>query len=283
MTSSGELRALVKEVSEKALQQFSSNNLQANELAITLGRFENGSYRQADYRGDELIYPASVVKLFFLVAAHGWLQDGSLTETEELRRAMQDMIVDSSNDATHYVIDVLTETTSGPELPAIEMAAWSAKRNAINEFFKKKGYANLNLNQKPWGDGPYGRERAFVGANFENRNKLTTNATARLLGDIVERKCITPERSHQMLALLKRDPGAESNDPHHQGSKFSGKGLPRSSRIWSKAGWTSTTRHDATYIEFEAGHRIILVVFTTNHADEHEIIPFIAQEVAKRL
>ena len=71
---------------------------------------------QASYRGGEQIYPASVIKLFYLVAAHRWLEDGKLKDTEELRRAMRDMIVDSLNEATGYLVDCLTGTTSGPEL-----------------------------------------------------------------------------------------------------------------------------------------------------------------------
>ena len=71
---------------------------------------------QASYRGGEQIYPASVIKLFYLVAAHRWMEDGKLQDTEELRRAMRDMIVDSGNEPTHYIVDLLTGTTSGPEL-----------------------------------------------------------------------------------------------------------------------------------------------------------------------
>src|ERR687886_358498 len=63
---------------------------------------------QASFRGEERIYPASVVKLFYLAAAHRWLEDGKIQETDELRRALRDMIVDSSNDATQFVVDVLT-------------------------------------------------------------------------------------------------------------------------------------------------------------------------------
>ena len=54
----------------------------------------------------ELIYPASVVKLFYLVACHEWLQTGMIQPSDELDRAMADMIVDSSNDGTGLVVDV---------------------------------------------------------------------------------------------------------------------------------------------------------------------------------
>jgi hypothetical protein len=196
---------------------------------------------------------------------------------------MHDMIVDSSNDATSYVLDVLTATTSGPELSDGEMIEWSAKRNSINDYFRNLGYAGINANQKPWGDGPYGRERAFVGGDYSNRNMLTTNATAQLLSEIVQRKCISAERSEQMLAYLKRNPETKSSDPDDQSTKFSAARLPAQSKVWSKAGWTSVTRHDAAYVELPSGKRFVLVTFTVNHAKDHGIIPYIAGEVAKSI
>src|SRR5437868_12469431 len=95
------------------------------------------------YRGDTRIYPASVLKLFYLEAAHRWMEDGKLKDSDELRRAMKDMIVLSYNEATHYVLDVLTDTTSGPELPVTEMEKWSEKRNAVNRYFQSRGYERI--------------------------------------------------------------------------------------------------------------------------------------------
>src|SRR5260370_42639526 len=80
------------------LQQFAVQNLHTNQLAVTLIDLgDPGQPAQASYRGDTPIYPASVVKLFYLVAAHRWLEDGKIKETEELRRAIRAMIVDSYN------------------------------------------------------------------------------------------------------------------------------------------------------------------------------------------
>ena len=43
---------------------------------------------------------------------------------------------------------------------------------------------------------------------------------------------------------------------------FFGEGLPPGSRLWSKAGWTSETRHDAAIVALPDGPRFILVAFT---------------------
>ena len=53
--------------------------------------------------------------------------------------------------------------------------------------------------------------------------------------------------------------------------------------LYSKAGWTSSTRHDAAYIEMPDGKKLVLVIFTENYANERGIISGIASEVLKSL
>jgi beta-lactamase class A len=274
------LQELVDEAAKTALTKFADKKFTQENLAITLVDLSDPAHPvRASFRGDERIYPASVVKLFYLVAAHRWLEDGKLKESDELQRAMRDMIVDSLNEATHYVLDALTETTSGPELPPALMQEWSNKRNAVNRYFASQGYTNINTNQKPWCEGPYGRERVFVGQKYENRNKLTTNATARIMTEIVTGRAVTAARSAKMMELLKRDFAGKSEDPDDQAHGFTGIALGPGARLWSKAGWTSTTRHDAAYIELPGGARFVLVTFTTDHANEREIIPTVARTI----
>ena len=276
----------VNEAVAAALARFAPRGLQSNQLAVTLIDLRPGTAPEAgSFRGDEPIYPASVVKLFYLAAAHRWMEDARLSETEELRRAMRDMIVDSNNDATHYVLDLLTDTTSGPELAPEAMKQWEYRRNAVNRYYAALGYERVNLNQKPWGEGPYGRERAFVGREYENRNQLTTQATARLLADIALDRAISPARSAAMMKLLERDPAKKTppgGEPD-QSIDFTAPGLPPGARLWSKTGWTSTARHDAAYVELPDGNRFVLVTFTTGHADEREIIPAIARKIVERI
>jgi hypothetical protein len=250
--------------------------LKKEELTITaIDLKERGHPQSANYRGDVPIYPASVVKLFYLEAAHRWMEDGKLKETEELRRALKDMIVLSYNEATHYVVDSLTETTSGPELPAAEMEKWAEKRNAVNRYFKTRGFEKINVNQKPWCEGPYGRDRIFVGQNYTNRNMLTTDATAKLLLEMATDAAVSPTRSRQMLELMARKLDVTGEGGQVKG--FTGEGLPAGSKLWSKAGWTSTTRHDAALVELPDGKKFILVTFTVNHANDASILPFVAK------
>ncbi|HEY8188327.1 MAG TPA: serine hydrolase [Pyrinomonadaceae bacterium] len=281
-TSARSLQTLVDEAARKTLEKFADKKLDEKQLSITLIDLRDPDHPlQASFRGNERIYPASVVKLFYLVAAHRWLEDKKTEDTPELRRALKDMIVDSSNEATQYVVDVLTHTTSGYELPPKEMAKWQEKRNAVNRYFSSLGFTNINVNQKTFCEDAYGRERVSRGPNGENRNKLTTDATARLLMEIVTQKAVTPGRSAQMMELLKRDYAGKSQDNDDQGHGFTGIALQgrEGVKLWSKAGWTSTTRHDAAYLELPDGSKFVLVTFTTDHANDREIIPTVAKVV----
>src|ERR1051325_1886978 len=276
------LQDLVNRAAKTTLDRFADNKLQENELSITLIDLRDPKRPQtAGFHGNERIYPASVVKLFYLVAAHRWLEDKKIEQTPELTRALRDMIVDSSNEATQYVVDVLTQTTSGYELPPKEMEEWQYKRNAVNRYFSSLGYTNINVNQKTFCEDAYGRESVSRGPNGENRNKLTTDATARLMMEIVTGKAAPPTRTKLMMDLLKREYVGTSSDGDDQGHGFTGIALKsvEGARLWSKAGWTSTTRHDAAYLEMPDGSKFILVTFTTDHANEREIIPTVARVV----
>jgi beta-lactamase class A len=264
-----------------ACETFAGQKLATNQLAVTLVDLRDPAKPvQASYRGNEQIYPASVIKLFYLVAVHRWLEDGKLEDTDELRRALRDMIVDSLNEATGYLVDCLTGTTSGPELGPQEMEEWYFKRNAINRYFASFGYTHINVNRKPWCEGPYGREMQSVKITKPNhRNWLTTDATARLLTEIVTGRAVSAKRSAEMMELLRRGPSPEVGNKNDQAHAYTALALPPGAKLWSKAGWTSETRHDAAYVELPNGARFVLVIFTVGHANERDIIPAIAKPI----
>ncbi len=239
------LQSLVDEAARKTLEKFADKKLDEKQLSITLIDLRDpAAPASASFRGNERIYPASVVKLFYLAAAHRWLEDKKIEDTPELRRALKDMIVDSSNEATQYVVDVITHTTSGYELPPQEMEEWQEKRNAVNRYYAALGYTNINVNQKTFCEDAYGREQVSRRPDGSNRNKLTTDATARLFSEIVTGKAVTAARSAQMMELLKRDYAGTSADNDDQAHGFTGIALRGIAglRLWSKAGWTSTTQ-----------------------------------------
>ena len=243
--------------------------------------------RGASHGGDRLRYPASVVKLVYLVAAEAWLQKALLREEPEMRRALAAMIQDSSNDATSYVVDRLSGTTSGPALRPEEAAAWESQRQLVNGWLASLHWPELagcNACQKTWGDGPYGREKLFYGEALENRNRLSTEATARLLHGVMASELVSPPACRRMQALLSRSldlPGC-ALDPENQVDGFLGEGLPPESRLWSKAGWMSQARHDAAYVEPPQGAPFLLVVMSEGDrcAADATLLPAIARAVA---
>src|SRR5712671_3276424 len=231
------LQALVDNAARATLARFADKKLTADQLSITLIDLRDPQHPStASFRGNERVYPASVVKLFYLGAVHRWLEDKKIEETPELKRAVRDMIVDSSNEATQYIVDVLTQTTGGYELPPKEMEEWQFKRNAVNRYYASSGFTNINVNQKTFCEDAYGREHVSRGPNGENRNKLTTDATARLLSEIVTGKAANPQRTAQMMELLKRDYTGKSTDADDQGHGFTGIALQGKEgvRLWSK-------------------------------------------------
>jgi hypothetical protein len=251
--------------------------------ALSPAEFWQHQVKGFSYRGFEPVYPASLVKLFYLVAIHEWLEGQMIAESAELNRAIADMIIESSNDATSLVIDLLTGTTSGPELSSGPFETWKHQRNIVNRYYQSLGWqelAGINVNQKTWGDGPYGRERAFVGELMDNRNMLTTDAVARLLHSIIGGVAVSSKRSQQMMDLVKR---SLTNLPleveENQVTGFLGEGLPTNAQLWSKAGWTSQVRHDAAYIEIPNQFPYLLVVFTEGKANSknRQILPFISK------
>lgn len=262
-------------------------------IALTWIRYEAlqpspGDGFGASWSQSTALYPASVVKLIYAVAVEDWIKRNILPESDELRRALKDMIVDSSNDATGLVIDLLSGTTSGPGLPPERWRAWKRQRQLINDWLRRLNWPELeavNCCQKTWGDGPYGRERDFYGAGNDNRNALTTAATARMLEAVMLDAVVSPPACKRLRELLFRslDPLKRQSDPENQVDGFLGEGLPEGSALWSKAGWMSEARHDAAWWRVPGRHPMLLVVFSFGResAEDQHLLPALAQELFK--
>ncbi len=212
----------------------------------------------ASYRGVELIEPGSLVHLFYLVAIHVWLEQGMVQPAADTERALANMIRDGSHDATSYLVDILSGVSSGPVLPEGPMTTWQSQRDIVNRYFVQLGWSELrsiNVNQKTWQDGPYGRERVFFGETFENRNQLTTEAIARLLHSIIGGVSVTSIRSQSMMSLLTDQAESAFID------------LPPGAKIWQKSDVQARIAHSAAYVEAEDIHPYLLIVLTENMTD----------------
>lgn len=240
-------------------------------IAFGIADRAKGTVRWGGFQAEKARYPASTVKLFYLAFARQLIHLGKLKETPELDRAMHDMIVDSTNDATALVLDSITGTTGGPELPPKELAKWMDRRQAVNRWFTGLGYTGLNACQKPWNEGPYGREMQGYGEKYALRNAMSPLEGMRLISEIMLDRIVTPQECERMRALLHRTPDA----PQVKG--FIGAALPAGWEQWSKAGWTSTVRHDIAWVKAPDGREMAMAIFSENHAGDESLIPKIAK------
>lgn len=252
-------------------------NLKDEDLALSaIELTQPSALSRADYHGDAPFYPASVIKLFFMVDTFATHKE----HVPDVDRALKEMIAVSDNDATAYIVDILADTTPGPSLEGRALNKFIDRRRAINRRFQKLGYTdNVSAMMKAWSFGPFGRDMQALGPNRENRNKLTANACASLLLWIVRRRAPGAEA---MMTLLAR-PLAPLRAEENQVKEFMGESLPPETKLWSKAGWTSEVRHDAAYFELPDGRKYILVIFTRGLAGDVTLIPAIAKNVLAEL
>ncbi len=282
--TAAELDKVLRSAIDPVLDPANGKNFKPEEIAATLIDVSDPqNLKWSNISGEKPIYPASVVKMFYMAALERQLEDGKIALTPEMTRGLKDMIVDSSNEATQYILDVLTDTSSGSELPQKQFEQWQYQRNRVNRFFSTMGYTNSNINQKTFCEDAYGIEQQSRNYKGQNRNMITTNATARLLSEIVLGRMNTPERTRKMMDLMKREPFKPSTDPDSQAVGFTGKALidakMTDAKLWSKAGWTSRARHDAAYIETGDGLKFVLAIYTENHANDRDAIPMIAAKI----
>ncbi|MEP6946066.1 MAG: hypothetical protein ABJA02_09130, partial [Acidobacteriota bacterium] len=167
------LRSILDSAISDALKNSTTAIYKDTELSAALIDLSDPSrIVRADHNGELRLYPASVVKLFYLAALERQTEDDKVTITPELTRGVHDMIVDSSNEATQYILDVLTGTSSGAELPPKEFDLWQYKRNRVNRYFTAMGYTEINVNQKTFCEDAYGIEQQSRNYKGENRNML---------------------------------------------------------------------------------------------------------------
>ena len=244
----------------------------------------------ASWSGEKPIYPASVVKLIYAVATEAWIQKGLIPDNSEIRRALSSMIKNSSNDATSFIVDVLTGTSSGPSLVGEGLENWQIQRQLVNKWLFELGWPELsrsNCCQKTWEDSPYGRDNDSYKPDNSNRNALSTEGTARVLEAVMTNGFLSKKACSRIQALLSRSLDAiqRQADPNNQIDGFIGSGLPEGSQLWSKAGLMSTARHDATWVSIPGKSPMLLVIFSfgRERAKDSFLLPTIAHELIKVL
>jgi beta-lactamase class A len=268
----GEKITRAAEASLKDFPRLAAENLALSVIDLT----KRDAAVRADYHGDAAFYPASVIKLFFMVET---FKQGK--RTPEIDRALREMIQVSDNDAAAFLLDILTDTCSGAELHGKALENFLDRRRTLNRSFGSLGY-DVNAMLKPWSFGPFGRDMQALGENKANRNRATANSVASLLLWIVRRHAVSPQASDAMLSLLGR-PLSPPRPTENQVTEYLGESLPPGAKLWSKAGDTSEVRHDAAYIELPGDRKFIIILFTRGAAADKTLLPALGKHLLKEL
>ena len=254
------------------LDRVCSNNIEnlRNDIAITWINYKSESNHINKGFGfginnRKLIYPASIVKLIYGLVTYSWIETNKILLTQEISDAVNKMLFYSSNDATSFLIDIITGTTSGPCIEGDIWENWKYQRSIINDWLKDLNWNELyeiNCCQKTWDDEPFGREKEFYGTENKNRNMMTTDATARILEEIMINLDYQKDNLN-LRSFLKRNLNKDvvKKDPLNQVKGFLGEGLPEHINFWSKAGLMSQARHYAAWWVDENSVKTLLVVF----------------------
>src|SRR5436853_1456972 len=270
-----ELGTKVTRAAEASLKDFP--RLTADNLALSVVDLTKPETPiRADYHGDASFYPASLVKLFFMVETY---RQGKITS--EIERALREMIYVSDNDAAAFLVDILTDTCSGSELDGKARDDFLDRRRKLNRSFTSLGY-DISAMMKPWSFGPFGRDMQALGENKVNRNRASANSVASLLLWIVRRHAISAQASDAMMGLLER-PLSPARPTENQVAGYFGESLPPDAKLWSKEGDTSEVRHDAAYIELPSGRKLIVVILTRGATDDKTLLPSIGKRLLAEL
>jgi hypothetical protein len=269
-------------------------NVRGSKLRVALLDLgSGGSPHLAQHDGEIPVYPASVVKFVYLMAAYAWQEEGRLRIDDDFDHDLTHMIFESSNQATQRVFARLTATEPGPDLPAAEYSAYRDRRFEVQRWLDSLGVDGLHcVNPTYDGDGDLmGRDRQFAGDHaiggalpadagaFPNRNAMTAVGTAKLLALLATDRALSPEDSATVRRRMRRDPRIQ---PHLMHRIAGGAARLADLEVYSKSGTWGPIYADAGIVRHESGRQMIVVVFTQGHY-RGDFIANLTQRAAKQL
>lgn len=242
--------------------------LSAETLSISLINLSEPSCcHYGSYQDKTKRFPASVTKLFWIVAYYAKIKGGLIEQTIP-DSELYEMINDSDNEVASDVVDAVTNAKSQDEQ---NFSAWLERRDWLNRFFENAGYPDINISQKNF---PIPKHNLMEPKGFDLemrngrtrtiRNYLRTHDVARLLYEIEMGLAVSPNYSQQIKRFMKQnlDPTYWRNIQYNSVEGFFPELLPQNSQVFSKVGWYSGSRQDAAIIYSPDGRtRYILVVF----------------------
>ena len=224
----------------------------------------------AHWGGDELIYPASVVKFVYLMAAYDWQERGKLVIDKDLDRQLTAMIYNSSNTATQKVFRRVTSTRAGDKLSPEEYEMFKHRRLAIERWLQDMGILGIHSVHPTYNGGGdlHGRdlqlledasvEGGIANAEYSNRQAMTAVGTVKLLALLATDRALSPENSAIVRKRMQRDPNKQS----YQWRRIAGGAVPtKGVEVYSKTGTWGPIYADAGIVRAADGRQFTLAVY----------------------
>ncbi|AGY59623.1 serine hydrolase [Gloeobacter kilaueensis] len=254
-------------VAEARREFLTTQSFDRLDVVVLLPRGD-GTWQRGSYGRETLAYPASCVKLAYMVAAVHWCSAQG-KPVDCLDSHLRPMVVDSSNEETGEVVDAIT---GAPNRPATSSNTpgyreWYSRRLYTENFLKAQNLlGNQTILHKTYpsnsGEMPGGAEKVAI--DERGRNAMRPDLSAELMRRIVRGE-LEPQATAYMRALL-----ATPTFDEQSGIGF---GLPPGSRYENKIGAAYDTLEDIAYIVLPNGRELILAIFT-NGLDQRQPEPY---------
>lgn len=289
----------LQEIVDETVEMAASKGLPTDALSISLIDVKTSQF--AEYQQTTFRYPASIVKLFWMVALYAQVEKGIMPAeavfyTPECKTNICKMSQKSDNEAASRILDQLTNTTSQLQKTDKDYRTWLQKRQWVNRFFQQAGYTDINISQKNFPipylnmDKPQGFDLKMRGDPAKPlRNKMTTEQATRLMYEIFTSQSVSQKASEGMMQLLTRDlrPEVWQQEQYNSVEGFLSESLPMSEVYFaSKVGWTASSRQEVAYIATKDGQAAyILTIFGDDPAygSDWKIFPEMSSLIYKRI
>jgi beta-lactamase class A len=251
--------------------------------------------RLAHRDGDAPIYPASVVKFVYLMAAYRWQADGRLRIEGDFDRQLSEMIRESSNEATQKVFRRLTDTAPGPELPPESYRDFCERRQAVKRWLATLGVADLHCVNPTYDGGGdlYGRDAQFIRdpsipgglgrghGEAPNRQAMTANGTVRLLALLATDRALSAEDSATVRRRMRRDPREQ---PHSCIASPAARPASRSRGLREERHLGPIYADAGIVRQPDSGRQVVIAVFTeATPAYRGELIADLTERVVRHV
>jgi hypothetical protein len=280
----------LQNIVERITQTIASKGLPTEHLSISLIDLSTTNYNQYGAFQDKAPrFPASVSKLFWLVAYLSYSEHGLLSKDSLPEDSLYKLAHKSDNESASRILDLITDTESGDILREEDFGIWDNKRKSVNHFFEEAGYQSLNVSQKNFPvpylglQEPTGRDLQMRGKGTAPlRNFMTTYDAVRLMYEIATEKAVSAEASLSIQSLLTHDlnPSSWKQEPYNSIEGFLGEGLPSDTKFVTKVGWTSSSRQEVAFVTSADGQtRYILSIMgdDSTYSDDWKVFPEVSR------